>query len=840
MKKMWCIFVATWLVFSSLTSCQVDEEIPSAADTESVVSVPHETVCEEATTSQSSNITPEGVPMETISYYQNPLLTAQTEFAWPNYGFGDPFVMRYNGVYYLYVSTKDGSVGIKCWSSTDLVHWKSEGFCSNDPLTRGAYAPEVYYYNGYFYMYTSPAGNGHYVLRSTSPTHGFEVVTDNLGMSIDGSVFVDNDGKWYFYTAGDGAMKVYDMTSPTQMSNGRSLRSISVNGGWTEGGMVVYHDGYYYLTYTGNHVLSPSYRILYGVSDRSPVAFDAVTQYNPLLISTGESIKGIGHSSTVKGPDLDSYYIVYHSLVNTTPNRNMNIDRIVFDGQRMEILGPTTTPQQVPEMPDVYHYFTPGSSLKGWTLQGDLGASKDGLCLHSDSKLYAKTFFEGDFTAEYHVISVPSEGRAGALFAYTDEDNFGACYFSPSEQKVVIEVTVGGEVTTMQVDTVRSFGENTRFDVLQSIQIERNGNDYTFYMNDRLLCTLKDSPLTGGAIGYVTQGGEACFGFIGGTGAVGGRGSADMFKSVNDQNGTIPVFEAMGTPDVVILEDGHRAVTMHPQEQLSYGILVAENGAYDLSITTEKGNSWIDIQIDGVSVGRAEVFSSTDLRHTTILRNISLEKGQHILTLVAAEEDICLSGLSILANTPVEDFGLNFDGDADGHIFSDGAWRIANGKLILLDANPYGKRLYGSPNMGDYTVEVEVTPLASPNCGLLLRVTNPGTPNFLGTNPTSDDAKTATDWVKGYFVGLTADGVVLGKQSYSYVEIARGDGTFKRGATYHLKAVCKGANIKVYVDDILYIDYTDPNPFLQGMVGVRTHNCPVRFDELIWRGFALP
>ena len=88
--------------------------------------------------------------MESISTYQNPIMDYQSEQAWPGYGFGDPFVMRYNGMYYLYVSTKDGSVGIKCWSSPDLVNWTYEGFCSNDPITRGAYAPEVYYYNGYF------------------------------------------------------------------------------------------------------------------------------------------------------------------------------------------------------------------------------------------------------------------------------------------------------------------------------------------------------------------------------------------------------------------------------------------------------------------------------------------------------------------------------------------------------------------------------------------------------------------------------------------------------------------------------------------------------------------
>ena len=57
--------------------------------------------------------------------------------------------------------------------------------------------------------------------------------------------------------------------------------------------------------------------------------------HNPLLISTSGDILGIGHSSTVKGPDLDSYYIVYHALLDTLPNRTMNIDRIVFNGKKV-------------------------------------------------------------------------------------------------------------------------------------------------------------------------------------------------------------------------------------------------------------------------------------------------------------------------------------------------------------------------------------------------------------------------------------------------------------------------------------------------------------------------
>ena len=42
---------------------------------------------------------------------------------WEGYGIGDPFVMRYNGVYYLYCSTLDSELGVRAYKSADLVNW---------------------------------------------------------------------------------------------------------------------------------------------------------------------------------------------------------------------------------------------------------------------------------------------------------------------------------------------------------------------------------------------------------------------------------------------------------------------------------------------------------------------------------------------------------------------------------------------------------------------------------------------------------------------------------------------------------------------------------------------
>ncbi len=789
---------------------------------------------QEPQTSQDATETeteqPDVTPMQQVEYYQNPIMSAQSENAWPGYGFGDPFVMRHNGVYYLYVSTKDGEIGIKCWSSYDLIHWEYQGLCATDARTKGAYAPEVYYYNGYFYMYTSPAGNGHYVLRSSSPTGSFEVISDNLGMSIDGSVFIDNDGKWYFYTANHGEMMVYRMSSPSEMRSGQPLSSISVGGAWTEGPMVVYHDGYYYMTYTGNHVLSRSYRIHYGASAESPIRFSGIDVQNPMLIHTVGDLFGIGHSSTVKGPDLDSYYIVYHSLVNSVPNRSMHVDRIDFNGESMQILGPHEGKAQVPDMPDIYHHFSSGASLSEWTLQGGFGSSGAGIPLAAGSTLLSKQTLSGDFTAEYHVTSMQADAQAGALFAFADAENFGACYFDAKAQCVYIEFTVAGQTTQKKVALPKSFGENVRFDCVQALQIERKGNQYTFYFNDRELCSEQFEGLGAGAVGYVTRGGEASFGFIGATGAVGGRGAADEFHSVGAYSGLIPASHYATGSFETAQPGGVSAVVAPAQSTLDYYVLVQKSGEYDLCLQYAASRPVrVEIMVDDSVVATA-MLEASDAAVSAVVRGVPMEKGQHTLSLRVVEGELCLVQTTALWSATVQEKTWTFDAEDGMYMYSDGNWTV-DGHLRVSSPG-CAKRLYGSENWGDYAVEVTLTPTNSVNCGLLVRATNPGAPNFAHVGVTAQDAQTGTDWLQGYFVGLTHGGVILGKQNYSYDEIARKDGAFAQGSVYDVRVECRGANIRVYVDGALCIDYTDPDPFMQGMIGVRTYQCAAEFDHL--------
>ena len=133
----------------------------------------------------------------------------------------DPFVYRFNGMYYLYSTT--GGRYVKGYESADLMDWEpvdngelKEGYVYsyNDdssnvkPADPTPFAPEVIYRNGKFYLIASPSGKGHYVLESNSPEGPFTCISNNIGLGIDGSYFIDSDENVYLYGSG---LKVYAM-----------------------------------------------------------------------------------------------------------------------------------------------------------------------------------------------------------------------------------------------------------------------------------------------------------------------------------------------------------------------------------------------------------------------------------------------------------------------------------------------------------------------------------------------------------------------------------------------------------------------------------------------------
>jgi beta-xylosidase len=151
----------------------------------------------------------------TDSTYQNPLPVQ----------LGDPYVLYVKGdKYYLY-GTGGVRHGFAAYSSTDLVHWKSEGqvwwasnkngWTDSTAAWDGAYwAPEVYEVKGKFYLFYSAQWKKNPtkeeenfrigVAVSDKPTGPFvdlynRPVFDPGYPIIDANVFFDTNGKLYLY-----------------------------------------------------------------------------------------------------------------------------------------------------------------------------------------------------------------------------------------------------------------------------------------------------------------------------------------------------------------------------------------------------------------------------------------------------------------------------------------------------------------------------------------------------------------------------------------------------------------------------------------------------------------
>ena len=147
----------------------------------------------------------------------------------------DPFVLVHEGAYYLY-----GTRGATCWGpadgfdvyvSRDMEEWDGPFVCFHNDgsfwADRNYWAPEVYFYQGAFYMFASfknpDVRRGTAGLKAESPLgpfvpHSDGCVTPRDWECLDGTLYVDKAGKpWMVFChewvqAGDGEVDAIPLT----------------------------------------------------------------------------------------------------------------------------------------------------------------------------------------------------------------------------------------------------------------------------------------------------------------------------------------------------------------------------------------------------------------------------------------------------------------------------------------------------------------------------------------------------------------------------------------------------------------------------------------------------
>ncbi|MBD0378774.1 family 43 glycosylhydrolase [Paenibacillus sedimenti] len=753
--------------------------------------------------------------------YSNPMELAEE---WDEYGIGDPFVLRYNGMYYLYCSTRDDQIGVKAWSSADLANWKPEGLVTEEPLTQGAYAPEVVYWNGYFYMYTSPGGGGHYVLRSDSPTGPFKIQTENLGMTIDGSVFVDDDGKWYFTRASDRGIVAHEMTDPYTFGSARLIPEAYMQH-WTEGSMIWKRHGKYLMTYTGNHVFSTGYRIQYSISDKGTLGPYRTPKNNPFVISTDDAFNGLGHSSTVLGPDLDSYYLVYHNLIGAStkgpPIRMLNIDRLQFNGDRMSLLGPTYDMNRpAARMPD----FASKEVLPGTTAGWKQEQMKGMTFVVSESET------DPTFTAEYNFRAMAAGGASpsmGVVFAYENGKNYMFAGVNGNHELTLHAVKDGNASLLSKAQ----LPNETDLSKLHTVRVECYDGAIHVYW-DQMHKIEADTQVRGGKIGYLYD--ISAVPAILFTAYSNDAGGSSDHETVKPIPGNIEAvhhlkdkgrgYSDAGSDDKRVTDDGSRSAELpNADDWLQYHVQVKKAGTYgiDMDLLPVEDETTIEIAAGGekqqfVLQGRGH----TDSKWERIrIGSMELQEGYAGLKVSVLRGSLSFRTMTFYSSgeafTPIENVPKRMVG----------MWIPVDGGYETR-SHEYIKTFAGSEDWTDYRMDAEFHYPTDPtsDAGLLIRSVHE-----------SYYPHQVHDAFTGYYASVDQDGLSLKKVNYGKQEVLQSVPLdIQKEVAYRMSVEVSGNRIRVYwngsPDPV--IDYFDPRAYTHGKIGLLSNHSDIIFHQV--------
>ena len=287
--------------------------------------------------------------------------------------FPDPFLLRVGGTWYAY-ATNDEDGNVQTLTSPDLVTWTKAA----DALPQlGAWAfpgktwaPEVLELDGrYVLYYTANAADAgvQCIGRAVadSPAGPFEdearqplVCRRAEGGSIDASPFRDEDGLPYLLWKSDGNSIGEDtwiyaqrLSADGLKLTGRASRLVKQDAGW-EAGVVEaptlwLEAGRYYLFFSGNGFDGDLYAVGYATCE-GPLGPCRDAPENPILSSACDA-SGPGHQTIVRDDD-GATWLAYHAWPASSgeEERELWLDRLVWEGGKPAVKGPTCRPQPAP------------------------------------------------------------------------------------------------------------------------------------------------------------------------------------------------------------------------------------------------------------------------------------------------------------------------------------------------------------------------------------------------------------------------------------------------------------------------------------------------------------
>lgn len=778
------------------------------------------------------------------------------------YDIGDPFVFRFDGKYYLYTSlngNKKYSGKIPCWKSDNMVDWTWSGWAydpqssSESSETYIAFAPEVVYYKGWFYMCESRRGQGHYFFRSDKPNGPFTLISKNMGLGIDGSFYLHDDGQLYFLSALDEYRGLGYCTIDFTESNGsaqvvlgktQKIENANLNG-WTEGPGYFKRNGFTYLTYTGNHVDSSGYKVAYSYTKGGlPFADLSSKWYNTTLISTGldnesplgygakstlkqvTNYRGLGHSSNVIGPDLDGIYTAYH-----------NANRINYDNTMVSSV----------RKYNLTRYFTNGSYVltdglgnysKIKPTAADYTASGEQLAVSGNFNLSAQKT-QNVYTAEINFTL--KNGKGTAVFGYTDENNYSSVIIDGTD--LSYSQTINGKTTRIASAKV-AVSSNTN--AIHTVKVV-NGSHKTQIYYDNMLMATSDKTASGGYAGVT--GGAAATSLQLNNDAF---GTSD-FETVKDLTGSFAANAYLkgenrgySIADAKVKRDGVRqgekestvyssendayALILKSEDWVKYLVDAPETDDYSLSLTVgaQSKGCIFEIIIDNDKIIKAEIPEDLDFGSAAYANvnvgSFAAEKGVH--TLKIRVFDGTLDVLNFSTSKNATELGQVTDSlrDKNSSVFTQKVGTKASFSAAGLMTNSADDRtlmLTGSRGVSNYEFSVNVKIVSQEaQGGILFRMND-----FSHTDYKTTQLGTEFD---GYYLSIGKYLVNLYKTSHGKEQLKLG-GTkppsgqsFGDGAQVRVTVRCENSNITVYLNGEEFLTCTDAEGYTSGYIAFFT------------------
>ncbi len=251
----------------------------------------------------------------------------------------DPTIFQYKGVYYLYGTKGAKNVsgeGFQVFTSTDMKIWtkpEGDGFAfkkGNGYGTEGFWAPQVFEYNGRFYMaYT--ANEQIAIATADTPLGPFKndgkPLTSDV-RQIDPFIFFDKGVPYLYHVRLDNGNRIFvaEMEKDLSAIKTNTLKEcIHAEKGWedtqsvawtvTEGPTVIKKGNLYYLIYSANDFRNKDYAVGYATANHPYGPWKKAAE-GPFISTQQLKEPGTGHGDIFYDNRGNMYYVFHTHFSN--------------------------------------------------------------------------------------------------------------------------------------------------------------------------------------------------------------------------------------------------------------------------------------------------------------------------------------------------------------------------------------------------------------------------------------------------------------------------------------------------------------------------------------------